>query len=64
MISNPLAVLHISSLKLARSMTSELNAWYLDDGSLGGHVNSLLCDIETIRGVGRSIDLVLNEDKC
>jgi len=45
-------------------MTSEFNAWYLDDGSLSGHVSSLLCDLQTIRGVGPSIGLVLNEDKC
>jgi len=45
----------VSSLKLARRMTS-----------LGGHVSSLLCDLETIRGVGPSIGLIglLNEDKC
>jgi len=63
---NPLGPLLycVSSLKLARSMTSEFNAWFLDDGSLGGHVSSLLCDLETIRGVGPSIDLVLSEDKC
>ena len=53
-----------SSLKLARSMTSEFNAWYLDDGSLGGHVSSLLCDLETVRRVGPTIGLVLNEEKC
>ena len=53
-----------SSLRLARSMTSEFNVWYLDDGSLGGHVSSLLSDLETVRRVGPSIGLVLNEDKC
>jgi len=38
----------VSSLKLDRRMTSEFNAWYLDDGSLGGHVSSLLCEVEKI----------------
>ena len=40
-----------SLLKLARSMTSEFNAWYLDDGSVGGHVSSLLVDLETVHRV-------------
>jgi len=45
-------------------MTSEFNG-YLDDGSLGGHVSSfVMFDSKTIRGVGPSIDLVLNQDKC
>jgi len=53
-----------SSLKLIRMMTSEFNAWYLDDGSLGGDVTSLLSDLETVRRVGPSVGLLLNEDKC
>ena len=53
-----------SSLKLASSMTSKFNAWYLDDGSIGGHVSSLLVDLETVHRVGPAIGLVLNEEKC
>ena len=53
-----------SSLKLARSMSSELNIWYLDDGSIGGDVSSLLHDLNTVMRVGPSIGLLLNEDKC
>jgi hypothetical protein len=45
-------------------MTSEFNSWYLDDGSLGGVVSSLLRDLETVRCVGPSVGLLLNEDKC
>ena len=33
-----------TSLKLARSMKSEFNAWYLDDGSIGGNDEILLSD--------------------
>jgi len=53
-----------SSLKLARSMKSEFNGWYLDDGSLGGIVSNLIEDLETVRRVGPTIGLLLNEDKC
>ena len=45
-------------------MTSQFNAWYLDDGTLGGDVVSLVRDLETVRHVGPSIGLQLNEDKC
>lgn len=53
-----------TSLKLARSMKSEFNVWYLDDGSIGGNVESLLNDLETVRRVGPTIGLILNEEKC
>lgn len=53
-----------STLKLARSMTSGFNLWYLDDGTVGGKLSDLLHDLETIRQVGPSLGLRLNEDKC
>jgi hypothetical protein len=53
-----------TSLKLARSMTSEFNVWYLDDGCLGGCVDGLLHDLESVRRIGPTLGLVLNEDKC
>jgi hypothetical protein len=53
----------LSSLKLARSMVSEFNCWYLDDGSLGGKVEDLLQDLDTVRRVGPALGLHLNEDK-
>jgi Reverse transcriptase (RNA-dependent DNA polymerase) len=42
------------SLKLASSMPSEFNTWYLDDGTIGGNVCSLLSDLEAVRRVGPS----------
>jgi hypothetical protein len=45
-------------------MASEFNLWYLDDGSVGGNVDSLLPDLETVKPVGLTIELELNEDKC
>ena len=54
----------VASLKLARYMTSEFNLWYLDDGSLGGDVSSLLGDLQTVCCVGPSVGLLLNEAKC
>ena len=53
-----------SSLKLACTLTSEFDDWYLDDGSLGNHINRLLSDLEIVPRVGPTIGLVLNEMKC
>ena len=53
-----------STMKLSRSMTSEFNVWYLDDGTIGGDVSGLLLDLETVRRSGRRIGLLLNEGKC
>jgi hypothetical protein len=53
-----------SSMKLAKSLKAEFNVWYLDGGSIGGDVQTLVKDLVTIRGEGKKIDLVLNERKC
>ena len=53
-----------STMKLVRSMTSDLNLWYLDDGTIGGELHDLLHDLDTVRRVGPTIGLLLNEDKC
>ena len=54
----------VSSLKLARGMTSEFNLWYMNDGSVGGDVSCLLHDLDSVRRVGPTIGLVLNDAKC
>jgi len=50
--------------KLARLMKSMLNIWYMDDGSLGGEVDVLIEDFETVRRIGSTLGLLLNEHKC
>jgi hypothetical protein len=50
--------------KLARLMKSQLNLWYMDDGSLGGEVDVLIEDFETVRRIGRAIGLLVNDQKC
>ena len=54
----------VSTLKLARNMTSQFNLWYLDDGSLGGDLSNLLLDLNTVKHIGPTLGLRLNEDKC
>ena len=36
----------------------------MDDGTLGGDVDVLLDDLETVRKVGGNLGLTLNETKC
>jgi hypothetical protein len=45
-------------------MTSELNLWCLDDGSIGGELRDLLHDLDTVRRVGATLGLLLSEKKC
>jgi hypothetical protein len=51
-------------MQLVQSNTSELNLWYLDDNPIGGELRDLLHDLDTVRRVASTIDLLLNEDKC
>jgi hypothetical protein len=53
-----------ASMKLAKLMKALLNLWYMDDGTLGGDVDVLIKDFETVRQVGSSLGLLLNEQKC
>ena len=45
-------------------MTAQLNCSYLEDGSLGGVVSSLLHHPEVVRRLGPTIRLQLNEEEC
>ena len=43
---------------------SELNIWYMDDGTIGGQLDDLLHNLEAVRRVGPTLGLQFNEDKC
>jgi hypothetical protein len=45
-------------------MTSELNLWYLDDGTIGGELRDLLHDLDTVRRVGATLGQLLSDNKC
>jgi hypothetical protein len=51
----------VSTMKLAHSMTSELNPWHSDNGTIGGELRDLLHDLDTVRRVGATFGLLLNE---
>ncbi len=50
--------------QLIQQLKSDLNLWYIDDGTLGGDVQNLLSDVELIQSHGPPIGLFLNSGKC
>ena len=54
----------LATFSLAKSMKSELNMWYLDDGCLGGDVDLLISDFEYIKKSGQAFGLSVNESIC
>jgi hypothetical protein len=53
----------VSTVKLVSSMTSEINLWYLNDGTISGELRDLLHDLDTVRRVGATLSLLLNVNK-
>ena len=45
-------------------MKSEMNLWYIDDGTLGGSLTNLINDVQTIQTEGPLIGLTINSSKC
>ena len=54
----------ISIKKLIDFLSSKLNGWYLDDGNVGGNLESTLIDINKIIEYEHESGLVLNASKC
>jgi hypothetical protein len=46
------------------SLDSELNIWYLDDGTLADYPEVVLSDFKKVINVSRKIGLELNFNKC
>ena len=49
---------------IASDVTSSFNCWYLDDGTIGGDVDSVCSDLERLIPAMAGIGLVLNHSKC
>lgn len=58
------ALFSLAIHSLITSLTSDLNLWYLDDGTIGGSVSQVFSDFETIRRLSPTLGLHLNIDKC
>ena len=56
---NPLGrlMLCLVAIKLARSMKSICNTWYLDDGTIGRIVDHLIRDLETVSWASKLVSI-------
>ena len=58
------ALFSLAIHSLATSLISDLNLWYLDDGTIGGNVSQVFTDFQTINRLSPSLGLRLNIAKC
>ena len=58
------ALFSLSLQPLVDSLSSELNIWYLDDGTIGGSVEDVINDLKTIIHQSPHLGLELNASKC
>lgn len=58
------AIFSLAIHPIISSLFSKLNLWYLDDGTLGGDVNSVLEDLRSLIAKFSTIGLDLNFSKC
>lgn len=58
------AVFSLGINEIIQSLTSDLNVWYLDDGTIGGLIESVMEDLSTLKERFRAIGLELNTTKC
>lgn len=54
----------IAVREITTRLSSELNIWFLDDGTLAGTQDSLLEDLQLVKTRGESMGLVLSPSKC
>jgi len=53
-----------ATMRLVNRIKSVFNLWYMDDGTLGGHIDVLISDWKMLVEEGRKIGLVVNVTKC
>ena len=58
------ALFSLSLQPLVDSLSSELNIWYLDDGTIGGSAEDVINDLKTIIHQSPHLGLELNASKC
>lgn len=51
-------------MKLTHSISSKLNCWFMDDGTIGDNIESLVANIKKVIDFGDKSDLCLNTEKC
>ncbi|XP_061708509.1 uncharacterized protein LOC133518810 [Cydia pomonella] len=58
------AIFSLAINPIIKNLKSKFNVWYLDDGTLGGDVNTVLSDLSFVRSSFENIGLDLNFCKC
>ncbi|XP_063617938.1 uncharacterized protein LOC134790882 [Cydia splendana] len=58
------AIFSLAINPIIQKLKSKFNVWYLDDGTLGGDLESVLSDLSTIKSKFETIGLELNYSKC
>lgn len=58
------ALFCLAIAEVVKSLSSTLNIWYLDDGTLGGNVQHIMSDISKIQNSSIELGLELNTQKC
>ena len=58
------AVFSLAIQPIVSTITTALNVWFLDDGTLGGEVNEICANLKKIIPSMAAIGLVINPDKC
>ena len=53
-----------TTLALVKRVKSQCNIWYMDDGTLGDEVDTLLADFRMLLEEGKKFGLVVNVAKC
>jgi len=51
-------------MTLVQRIKSQCNIWYMDDGTMGGHVDTLLADFQMLQVEGKKLGLTVNCGKC
>lgn len=58
------AIFSLALNPIIQNLQSKFNVWYLDDGTLGGNIDTVLSDLSTLKTNFESIGLDLNYNKC
>ncbi|XP_063368267.1 uncharacterized protein LOC134656640 [Cydia amplana] len=58
------AIFSLAINPIIKKLNSKFNVWYLDDGTLGGDVDTVTSDLSTIKTEFRNIGLEINFSKC
>lgn len=58
-----ICIFNLAIHSIITQLTSDLNIWYFDDGTIGGRTSSVLADLKTITDRFAEIGLTINSTK-